>query len=190
MVNDTMNCCCVNPVFSSSSSQRQVTICLLFFFSHSWTPIKLCKLFGSAGDGSLLFTMKVKFKSEKLGGITDKFPQVYLHFSYWVKLTLCVHRCWPIFTKVVFRSPFRGLQCFTLLLSWRRRIKYFPSWSTGKKKQSIVASVCLKFTWSYKDVKVHFFSPFPKGELHNAYCILPVAWTLTDNSYKYLLLLN
>jgi len=111
-----------------------------FFFSHSWTPIKLCKLFGSAGDGSLLFTMKVKFKSEKLGGITDKFPQVYLHFSYWVKLTLCVHRCWPIFTKVVFRSPFRGLQCFTLLLSWRRRIKYFPSWSIDKKKHSIVAS--------------------------------------------------
>lgn len=139
MVNDTMNCCCVNPVFSSSSSQRQV-MSPFFFFLHSWTPIKLCKLFGSAGDGSLLFTMKVKFKSEKLGGITDKFPQVYLHFSYWVKLTLCVHRCWPIFTKVVFRSPFRGLQCFTLLLSWRRRIKYFPSWSIDKKKHSIVAS--------------------------------------------------
>lgn len=67
----------------------------------------------------------VKLKSEKSGSITGECPQICLCFSYWVKAILPIHKCWLVFTKVVFRWSLRAVLHWIPLLSWSRRIKYF-----------------------------------------------------------------
>lgn len=63
------------------------------------------------------------------------------------------------FTEEVLRSPFRGVQ----LSSWSRRTKYFPSQSTDKKKQSIVASDMFEIYMTLQRCDSPLFFSLSKG---------------------------
>lgn len=92
----------------------------------------------------------VKLKSEKSGSITGECPQICLCFSYWVKSILPIHKCWLVFTKVVFRWSLRALNS-PLILIKEDKI-FFPPFR--------IASCLLYITFCKKSHKKPIISPW------------------------------